>query len=287
MGLAIDFGNIPQEMTRDCYTQWVVWKGEKHALTGRLSKIPLTPQTMKSVKIIDPGCWSTYIQACQCYLEHQNQLKGIGFVFTKHDPFAGIDLDYCRDPKTGRIETWAMKIISEINSYTELSPSMMGVKIFLKGKVTTEIRTPEIEIYDSKRFFTVTGWRINEFSAHIVDNQPGLDSLCKEYSYDTSSISELDGTRYFDNLYDLESYLECYDISIFKTKPDNDLNNRIGVMYLLTKCPWENEHTIPSYAGESCLFLAEDGTIWFHCYHSHCAKRTWVDFHKKITGSDL
>jgi hypothetical protein len=56
-----------------------------------------------------------------------------GFVFdAERDGIAGIDLDGCRDPTTGEIAEWAMKIVRSINSYTEISPSGTGVKIFCR-----------------------------------------------------------------------------------------------------------------------------------------------------------
>jgi len=59
--------------------------------------------------------------------------SGIGFIFTKDDNFLGIDIDDCRDRDTGELDPQAKKIISLINSYSEVSPSGTGVKIFLKA----------------------------------------------------------------------------------------------------------------------------------------------------------
>jgi primase-polymerase (primpol)-like protein len=41
----------------------------------------------------------------------KNDYDGIGFVFTAHDPFCGVDLDSCVDPETGEIEPWATEIL--------------------------------------------------------------------------------------------------------------------------------------------------------------------------------
>ena len=86
----------------------------------------------------------------------------------------GIDLDTCRDIKTDRIDDWALDIIHEFDSYTEVSPSQTGVKIFfrvtaedaalvqsIKGKSKfTGYREgghpPAIEMYLHARYFTVT-----------------------------------------------------------------------------------------------------------------------------------
>lgn len=53
----------------------------------------------------------------------------VGFVFTRDDPFVGIDLDHCRDPETGKIKPWALEIVAKLNSYSEVSPSGTGLHI--------------------------------------------------------------------------------------------------------------------------------------------------------------
>ena len=42
----------------------------------------------------------------------------------------GIDLDSCRDPKTGEISEIAQDVIERFDSYTEISPSGAGIKIY-------------------------------------------------------------------------------------------------------------------------------------------------------------
>jgi len=61
---------------------------------------------------------------------HGGSVDGVGYVLG--DGVAGVDLDDCRDPETGTIEPWAAQIITDINSYTEVSPSGTGVKIFAR-----------------------------------------------------------------------------------------------------------------------------------------------------------
>ena len=50
------------------------------------------------------------------------------------DNIVGLDLDNCRNPATGKIEQWAREIIREANSYSEVTPSGTGVRIFMDGK---------------------------------------------------------------------------------------------------------------------------------------------------------
>jgi putative DNA primase/helicase len=145
------------------YPQWVVWRYKKRG-TGKPTKVPYDPKTGRKAKVSSSSTWGTYAVAEAAFEKHN--YDGVGFVFTEGDPFAGIDLDKCRDPETGAIENWAQALIDKINSYTEISPSGSGVKIFLKGNVVKGgRRTGPIEMYSSGRYFTVTG-------AHLA-NTPG------------------------------------------------------------------------------------------------------------------
>jgi primase-polymerase (primpol)-like protein len=83
----------------------------------------------------------------------------------------GIDLDKCRDAVTGVIAEWALAIVRRLDSYTEVSPSGTGLRIYARGTKPSHERSVfkgngrVIEIYDGLtsegvpggRFLTVTG----------------------------------------------------------------------------------------------------------------------------------
>src|SRR5947208_1616508 len=76
------------------------------------------------------------LTAAQTAEKALREQMGVGFALGRVDKgpaFAGVDLDQCRNPATGIIEEWAWKIIRHCDSYTEISPSGTGVKIFLLG----------------------------------------------------------------------------------------------------------------------------------------------------------
>ena len=124
------YQKIPDELK--ALPQWVAWKFEQvKTETGtRLAKVPYSPKTYLKASTVNPQTWGKYEEAIEI-----EGFWGIGFVFSKDDPYAGIDLDKCRDSKTGNIEEWARQIIGYFNSYTEISPSGTGVHIFIKGRV--------------------------------------------------------------------------------------------------------------------------------------------------------
>jgi primase-polymerase (primpol)-like protein len=104
----------------------------------------------------DPATWGTFESAKKRF--NEGDVDGFGFVFTENDPYVGIDLDNCRDKKTGTITDRAQKIISSFASYTELSPSGTGVHIIAKGVLPGKGKKDgNIEMYDQGRYFTFTG----------------------------------------------------------------------------------------------------------------------------------
>ena len=150
------------------FHNWVVWTPKK---------VPLDPKSLKPASITDSKTWGTYDEAAKAYLSCKDgSLAGIGFVFT-HSPFMGIDLDKCRDPKTGRVDAWAMDIVNAFKSYSEISPSGTGLHIIVMGKLpegSTRRRNDEIEIYDTERYFTITGNLLPGSHPEIKDRQDML-----------------------------------------------------------------------------------------------------------------
>jgi putative DNA primase/helicase len=145
LNLEVIASGIPQELKDQA--QWVCWKlnrGEK-----RWEKIPIDPKTGRFASTTNPSSWGTFDQAWVYYENHQG--RGV-------DSFVGIDLDKCRDPETGEIAPWALEIVEKMDSFTELSPSGEGLHIFVRGELPGDgMNTKEIEMYDCKRYFTVTG----------------------------------------------------------------------------------------------------------------------------------
>jgi primase-polymerase (primpol)-like protein len=160
--------------------QWLSWRYE--CRDGKWTKVPYVPRGSSLVRAstTDPSTWGTYCQSLE-YLASTPELQGIGFVFSRSDPHAGIDLDKCRNPQTGEIEAWAQAIIDRVKSYTEISPSGTGVKIFAKGDLPPGGRRKgRIETYDEGRYFTVTAQHLAGTPLTIEARQDELDALHAE-----------------------------------------------------------------------------------------------------------
>jgi hypothetical protein len=154
--------------------QFVNWRYEER--DGKLTKVPLCPHTGELAAVDRPETWGTYQEAAQAAREHG--YDGLGFVFTKQDRYAGVDLDKCRDPETGEIEGWAKELVEDMGSYTELSPSESGVHILIKADLPPgRRRKGQIEMYDSGRFFTVTGKHLPGTPKRIKECQVEVEVL--------------------------------------------------------------------------------------------------------------
>jgi putative DNA primase/helicase len=147
--LSVRVDNIPAELK--ARPQWVVWRLEVRA--GEPTKVPYTPGTGRRASATDLMTWGTFEEA----LEVLERYDGVGFVFCSGDPYVGVDLDGCVDPETGEIKPWAMRIVKELESYTELSPSGTGVHVIARGKISHNVKRSPVEMYSQKRFFTITG----------------------------------------------------------------------------------------------------------------------------------
>jgi putative DNA primase/helicase len=129
--------------------QWVVWK----AVGDKPDKVPYSARTGRRASSTDLLTWGTFQEALEAY--ENGDYAGVGFVFSSADPYTGIDLDNCVD-ENGEIALWAMEIVRYFDSYTELSATGSGLHIIVRGNVPNR-RKGEVEVYSSKRFFTVTG----------------------------------------------------------------------------------------------------------------------------------
>lgn len=130
----------------------------------------------------NPDHWTTYSEALDTVERGIGGAEGLGFCFHKADPYTGIDLDGCRDPETGIIEPWAHYWIDLLHSYTEISKSGRGVKIWVRGKVDKQRQHAlgahkGYEVYGWARYFWMTFDHLAGTPETIEDAQPALDQL--------------------------------------------------------------------------------------------------------------
>lgn len=171
---------VPAELKAQ--PNWVLWRYE--LLEDGTLKKPLysaSPRYSRprQARVDDRRFWTSYELAVARY--RRGGYAGVGFVLSGSGQFAAIDLDHCREPESGLIAPWALRVIERAASYTEVSPSGTGIHIWLTGSVpgTGHKRGP-VELYDTLRYLTVTGERVPDTAATIrtgADAQEALTAI--------------------------------------------------------------------------------------------------------------
>jgi hypothetical protein len=176
--------------------RWCGWKHEElHDPDGNIEliKMPYVLQggRLEKARSDVSGMFMPFDAAWQFSKEYGN--SGLGVLLGLFNrALVGIDLDTCRNADTGQLEPWAQAAVAGFDTYTEVSPSSTGVKLFLE--LPTELvgdavallsngrqwkrgagkHPPGIEVYDGKRYFTVTGQTVGAPEIRRLDS---LDSL--------------------------------------------------------------------------------------------------------------
>lgn len=167
--------NFPQELQE--LDQWVCWKYEQRKGEDKPTKVPYDAlRPGDRAESDNPSTWATFDRACHAYLK--GNYDGIGFVFSEHDPYAGVDFDKCI--QAGIVRADRAEQVNALASYSEKSPSGTGIHTFVRGVIPGERRKSvqhNIEMYDDRRIFTVTGDILPDSPKTINYRQPQLKSL--------------------------------------------------------------------------------------------------------------
>lgn len=167
----------------------MLWTLEKRSPEDeKESKVPYDAKSFRRAKSNDPETWCTY-EVAEAALKASKRWKGLGFALG--DGFAGVDLDACME--NGCIELWAQKIIGDLDSYCEVSPSGTGVKIFVRATLERGFKkimgspkvkgdkAPALEVYATGRYFCVTGDCEMSLTDQCEERQVQIDELVKLY----------------------------------------------------------------------------------------------------------
>jgi AAA domain len=166
--------------------RWCAWRqeqrGKQRGNEGKPTKIPYCHyrdrDNCRKAESNNPRTWISLREAEACWQrmqrEDKNAVGGVGlFQGDLGDGYSlmGIDLDSCIY-KNGALAPWAMHVIRKFDSYTEISPSGTGMKIFflvaeddvvavkesLGGKTRRAFAAGEHKelAFDTARFYAVT-----------------------------------------------------------------------------------------------------------------------------------
>jgi hypothetical protein len=235
-------------------------------------KVPMVPlvKGWRRAKSTDPKTWRSLDEALTAL--GTGRYAGIGRVIEERDNFVGIDIDGCRNPETGRISQGAWEIIEQLDSYSEISPSGTGIKIWVKSaKLKAAHVKPRLEIYSRGRYFTVTGQFLSQCSTTIKERSSELEALINRVFPRPKKIKKT-YTGPTDKALELNEFLDEAEVEILAVVGDSTAS----VKYRIA-CPWVGEHTNGDTSG-TYVGQYNSGALFFHCNHSHCTGRTWQDF---------
>lgn len=163
----MNYENIPNEL--QSLKQWglfqKIWQPERNKYT----KIPHNALNGGAGKSNDPSTWvdfKTALEALKTY-----QMDGLAFFFA--NGYVGLDIDHIGDEldkfRSGDYqENTVSQAITMTKSYMEVSISGSGIHAIFKGKIPgTRRRKGNVEMYDSGRFFALTGNTIGQYQKEV------------------------------------------------------------------------------------------------------------------------
>lgn len=178
-----NWDNIPKELAS--LRRWIIWKYvDKKYFDGiyRTTKVPVSPVTHSNFSRTEEECLDleNTKRVYRAY-KHDDIWAGIGFSSHGNENIVVLDFDDCLENfkiKSKSLESF----IYNLNSYTEISPSGKGVRIFVKYStpdkifysfqvisnrgtdLCTNFNSKGIEIWNKNKFATVTG---NLYDNHL------------------------------------------------------------------------------------------------------------------------
>lgn len=149
--------NIPPELR--AHARWAPWRAQWNEKRQKWDKIPCQANGY-GLSTAKPERWLTYPAALAALQARPDQFAGLGYCMTGPHGLVGTDMDGCVNAD-GSIEPWAREVVDALDSYTEVSPSGRGLRVFTLGEVPEDWTNHDIgiEVYagHEPRFLTVTG----------------------------------------------------------------------------------------------------------------------------------
>ena len=171
---------VPTDLER--IPQWVCWGYDVR--DGELTKPPIDVHTGGKAKTNSPRTWADLETALTYCDRNPDRVSGVGFCQQGTDVI-GVDIDHCIDAG-GIIQPQALAIVRAMNSYTEVSPSGEGLRIFARGvkpgKRERNGTIPGVELYDgaSVRYLTFTGHHYIGTPLELLDASQAVVDLYNE-----------------------------------------------------------------------------------------------------------
>ncbi len=181
--------SIPAELRE--HARWAPWRAQWNEKRQKWDKIPCQANGY-GLSTAKPERWLTYTAALAALRARPDHFAGIGYCMTGPHGLVGTDMDGCVNAD-GSIEPWAQEVVAALGSYTELSPSGRGLRIFSLGEVPEDWTNHDIgiEVYagHEPRFLTVTGEALADHTALRAAPAEALAALSARYARQKTSAT--------------------------------------------------------------------------------------------------
>jgi putative DNA primase/helicase len=166
----------------------VCWRYKFDTDRDEWTKVPVDANTGDFAKSTAPDTWVSFATALAFHERADTDTDGVGVVVHDGDTVLGLDLDDVRDPDTGDLEAWADGVLDAVPTYAEVSPSGTGLRLFGLGFVPdggnrgdVDAGAGHLEMYDSGRYLTVTGQRVDGSSDDVRQVNDEIGDVHAEY----------------------------------------------------------------------------------------------------------
>jgi hypothetical protein len=165
--------NVPEVLRR--LRRWVCWRWTWNG--KKWDKPPYDPRTGRHASSTDQRTWVAFDVALAAH--QRGEFDGIGIVLGDLGDGRWLSgADYDDVIRGGKVEPWAFFTAAAVNSYGDVSPSGTGLKqlVFRRlGPGGCVGQGLGFEVYDSGRYFTVTGHRCEWLPSTISTDAAYLD----------------------------------------------------------------------------------------------------------------
>ena len=174
--------------------QWLIWRYERRSADSEPTKVPYRVDGRRASST-NPADWTDFEQAWRTRENYSEHYDGLGWVFTADDPFCGLDLDDCLEDTTGDPRPWCRPLLERFSdTYVEVSPSGLGLKIWCRGKLPANVGDTVVEdgaigLFDHAKYFTLTGMAFRGAPLQVEDH---ADDVLAQYE----ALAQKNGTHH-------------------------------------------------------------------------------------------